>query len=284
MSTAQRIFHGAFGRIALLHMDAPLVSHAHSECHVLLKAGGANASFGVKGQRQPLTDNTAVLVNAWEPHGYNHEAADDATLILALYIEPAWLTRMKRSLSLSARPDFFSQPCVELTPQMRSISDALIAEMMALGTVPRERVEELLFSLLIHVFERFSEWRHLTRVTTPGATWIQDARIRRARDYIINHLDEEIHVDTLARECGLSRAQFFNLFRRSTGVTPHMLISTERMRRACEWLASRRTGTLGELSHNLGFSEQGHFTRFFRNHLGAAPSQYQRVVDRYGRI
>ncbi|MDN3516528.1 AraC family transcriptional regulator [Aquisalimonas lutea] len=281
MSTAQRIFHGAFGRIALLQMDTALVPHAHSECHVLLKAGGADSSFAVKGHRQPLTDRTAVLVNAWEPHGYNHEVPEQPTLILALYIEPAWLAQMKRSLSLSARPDFFSQPCVELAPQMRSISDALITEMMSLGTVPRERVEELLFSLLIHVFERFSEWRHLTRVTTPAVAWAQDARIRRAREFIVNNIDQEIRLDALARECGLSRAQFFHLFRRSTGVTPHMLISTERMRRACEWLASGRTGTLGQLSESLGFSEHGHFTRFFRNHLGAAPSQYQRVVDRY---
>ena len=280
MSTAQRIFHGAFGRIALLHMDAALVPHAHSECHVLLKAAGADSSFNVKGQRQPLTNRTAVLVNAWEPHGYNHEAEAEATLILALYIEPSWLAQMKRSLSLSARPDFFQRPCVELTPHMRSVSEAMVADMMSPGLVPRERVEELLFELLIGLFERFSEWRHLTRMYGPAETWMQDARIRHAREWIICNLDQELYADELARECGLSRAQFFALFRRCTGVTPQMFINTERMRRACEWLAEGRHGTLGQLSQSIGFSDQAHFTRFFRNHLGAAPSQYQRVLDR----
>ena len=28
-------------------------------------------------------------------------------------------------------------------------------------------------------------------------------------------------------------------------------------------------------------SEQGHFTRFFQQHIGAAPSQYRRVIDSY---
>jgi len=194
MSTAQRIFHGAFGRIALLHMDAALVPHAHSECHVLLKAAGADSSFNVKGQRQPLTNRTAVLVNAWEPHGYNHEAEAEATLILALYIEPSWLAQMKRSLSLSARPDFFQRPCVELTPHMRSVSEAMVADMMSPGLVPRERVEELLFELLIGLFERFSEWRHLTRMYGPAETWMQDARIRHAREWIICHLDQELYI------------------------------------------------------------------------------------------
>ncbi|MGC1665171.1 MAG: AraC family transcriptional regulator, partial [Bradyrhizobium sp.] len=37
MSTALRIAHGAFGRVALLDMDESLVRHAHPHCHVLLK-------------------------------------------------------------------------------------------------------------------------------------------------------------------------------------------------------------------------------------------------------
>jgi len=36
MSTALRIAHGTFGRVALLDMDGSLVRHAHPHCHVLL--------------------------------------------------------------------------------------------------------------------------------------------------------------------------------------------------------------------------------------------------------
>ncbi|MDX1817975.1 MAG: helix-turn-helix domain-containing protein, partial [Marinobacter sp.] len=39
--------------------------------------------------------------------------------------------------------------------------------------------------------------------------------------------------------------------------------------------------TLGNLSDSLGFSSQGHFTRFFRRHIGASPSQYHRTIDVY---
>ena len=45
MSSALRILHGAFGRVALLGMDESLVPHAHSECHVLLKASGGDTFF-----------------------------------------------------------------------------------------------------------------------------------------------------------------------------------------------------------------------------------------------
>lgn len=282
MSNAQRVFHGDFGRVALLDMDEPLVPHAHSECHVLLKAMGADTYFSVRGQQQPLTDRTAVLVNAWEPHYYDHRPEAPRTLILALYIEPTWLAELQRSLALSGRPDFFSRRCVDLTPQMRAIADTLIAQMMELGPAPQDRVESLLSELLVGICESFSEWRHLSRMRVSAPTAYYDVRIRRANEYLMTHYAEEVRMDELAAECGLSRAHFFALFKKGTGMTPHMVLNMIRMKKACEWLATSRTGTLGNLSDSLGFSEQGHFTRFFRNHLGAAPSQYQRVVDRYG--
>ena len=97
MSSAIKLFQGRFGRVALLDMTAPLVEHAHHHCHVLLKAGGSDSAFLIRGERQPLTDSTAVLVNAWEPHAYQHDLPPGQdTLILALYIEPSWLAEIQQ--------------------------------------------------------------------------------------------------------------------------------------------------------------------------------------------
>jgi len=61
MSTALRIAHGAFGRVALLDMDRSLVRHAHHHCHVLLKVEGTDTQFLVGDRVTPLTDTAAVL-------------------------------------------------------------------------------------------------------------------------------------------------------------------------------------------------------------------------------
>ena len=73
MSTALRIAHGAFGRVALLDMDCSLVRHAHPHCHVLLKVEGGDTQFSVGDSICPLTDTTAVLVDGWQPHAYVHD-------------------------------------------------------------------------------------------------------------------------------------------------------------------------------------------------------------------
>ena len=281
MSTAQRVLHGDFGRIALLDMDKPLVRHVHSECHLLLKALGADTCFSVREVAHELSDTTAILINAGEPHYYAHKPDSAPTLILALYIEPRWLAERHESLRTSAHPAFFPDPCVTLTTDMRRVCDALIAEMLVGDSLPREQVENLLFDLLILIFERHSEWHHLRRHLSNTRASPVDARIRHANDYMLAHIGDDIDMGELAREVGLSRAHFFALYRQHTLITPQMFLNMQKMRRACTWLATHHNGSIGNLSEWLGFSEQGHFTRFFRKHLGAAPGQYRRVLDSY---
>src|SRR6201997_2999158 len=118
MSTALRIAHGAFGRVALLDMDRSLVRHAHPHCHVLLKVEGADTRFAVGNGIAPLTGRTAVLVNSWEPHAYVHDASRPKTVILALYIEPEWLKTFRHGWGASAVPGFFEKPCGEISPRI----------------------------------------------------------------------------------------------------------------------------------------------------------------------
>jgi len=101
MSDALRIAHGAFGRVALLDMDRSLVRHAHPHCHVLLKVDGDDTQFLVGDDVAPLTDDLAVLVNAWEPHAYIHDPRRKNALILALYIEPDWLRSFRPNWAAS---------------------------------------------------------------------------------------------------------------------------------------------------------------------------------------
>ncbi len=118
MSTALRIAHGAFGRVALLDMDRSLVRHAHPHCHVLIKAEGADTQFAVGDSLVPLTGEQAVLVNAWEPHAYVHDQKRPRTIILALYIEPAWLKTFRPNWAASGAPDFFDKPAGEISPRI----------------------------------------------------------------------------------------------------------------------------------------------------------------------
>lgn len=279
MSSAIKLFQGRFGRVALLDMDAPLVGHAHHHCHILFKAGGADSAFAVRGEQAPLTDDSAVLVNAWEYHAYVHQAPPDAhSLILALYIEPGWLAALQRSLILSGHPRFFPQPCVRLAASTRKIVDEFVQELWWCVEVPAARLEERLFKLVIEVVESYSGWGELTGRLTGKPPMAMDHRIRKAIALMRRDVERELDVDGLAAATGLSRAHFFALFQRDTRVTPHVYANVLRFEEAVTRLALTEH-SIGDVAHDLGFSEPSHFSRFFRAHLGITPSDYRRKVD-----
>jgi len=279
VSDAIKIFQGRFGRVALLNMDGPLVGHAHHHCHILIKTGGADSAFRVRGERAPLTDDSVVLVNAWEYHAYEHEAPpDERTLILALYIEPAWLADIQRSLALSGHPRFFPQRCVQITPAARKMAEEFVLELWWADEVSPGRLESLLFNLIMTVIDCYSGWRDLSSLLRSKPPVSMDARIRQAILLMKNDLARDLDIDGVAAAVGLSRAHFFALFQHDTQVTPLVYVNVLRFEAAVQ-LLSHTDSPVSGVANTLGFSAPGHFARFFRQHLGITPTEYRRAVN-----
>jgi AraC family transcriptional regulator len=281
MSTAVRVLQGKFGRVCLLDMDRPLVTHGHSQCHVLIKVSGEDTFFNVRDKSYPLTDQTAVLVNSWEPHAYTHHDPDaPRTIILALYIEPMWLGEIEKAFISSGQPGFFPQACVEITKPIRNLSSQLAMQMLYGHQLSPRQLETHLSDLMIAVIDAFSEWRAIHDWRGSDLPRRPDPRIRRALAYMHANLGADLDINKLAAEACLSRAHFFKLFQQNTNLTPNLYVNVLRMEAAIEGITQSRE-PLVALSNRLGFSAQSHFTRFFRQHLGAVPSQYRQVVDIY---
>jgi AraC family transcriptional regulator len=274
VSKAVRIFQGTFGRVALLDMTEPLVVHAHSQCHVLLKAGGADTFFRVRDVDHPLRDDTAVLVNTWEPHCYAHRPGAPRSLILALYIEPFWLAAIDGAFRRSIHPRFFPAACADLTPEVRRLAERLTEEMLFDGELDERALESLMCAVILH----FSGLRATSAGELEPDRVFTDFRVRKAIAHMRAHPAEPVDADALARIAGLSRPHFFELFRRCTRLTPGVYANVLRMESAIRAL-SQSGAPMVEISDELSFSAQSHFTRFFRHHLGISPTEYRRVVS-----
>lgn len=276
MTTAVKIYQGPFGRVALLECDKPLVTHAHPHCHVLIKISGSDTRFAVRERNYPLADDTAILVNAWEPHGYPHPDPQAPTaLILALYVEPAWLACIEHSFTFSAYPGFFPRPCVPVSAHLRRLADQLAGEMLCPGGVAA--LEGRLADLMVAVIDPFSQWRSMSTVLRANRG--RDRRIKKAVAYLKANLDRQLDMGDVAAQAGLSRAHFFELFRRDTDLSPETYANALRMETAIGRLAFGER-TVAGLAGDLGFSAPAHFTRFFRRHLGVAPSEYRSKVEK----
>lgn len=277
MSSALRIAIGTFGRVALLDMDRPLVKHAHAQCHVLLKVEGADTEFDVGGRRVALTDESAVLINAWEHHSYVHRAGQPPTIILALYIEPNWLGAFRSNWQASAGPGFFPHPGGAITPQIRrQVGETAEAMVQAPGDAASH--ERLIGRLMVSIIERLALWREAQPSLRARATAMRapDRRIARALGLMRADPARIPSMDWLARESGVSRAHFFRLFEAETGISPRVYLNTQRVERAVQAVAND-TRSFTDISDDLGFSVPAHFSRFFHDHAGSSPSIFRDV-------
>jgi AraC-like DNA-binding protein len=104
---------------------------------------------------------------------------------------------------------------------------------------------------------------------------LPEASLRRVVEHLQAHLDQRLSVTALAAVAHLSPYHFSRLFKHSTGLSPHQYLVRQRITRAKELLADP-TRRVADVSYELGFPHQSHFTTVFGKVVGTTPSAYQR--------
>lgn len=99
--------------------------------------------------------------------------------------------------------------------------------------------------------------------------------LERLRDFIEASLDQDLSLDTLAEEAGLSVHMLPPAFRRHFGATPHQYVLARRMARARELLVSTET-SICEIALETGFSSQSHLASAFKHHTGVTPNAFRK--------
>jgi len=100
-------------------------------------------------------------------------------------------------------------------------------------------------------------------------------QLRRATEYITEHLSEAVGLKDLAALTGLSQSHFGRAFKASTGFSPHRWQLNARIAMAQQLLLSRSLPH-AQIALVTGFAEQSHFSRVFRRIVGISPSAWQR--------
>ena len=84
----------------------------------------------------------------------------------------------------------------------------------------------------------------------------------------------EITVEDIANNCGLNRNYFGKIFREEFGTTPQRFLINYRMVKACELLLHTEK-TISEISVMVGYPNQLHFSRAFKNEYGLSPRSWR---------
>ncbi|SOC84422.1 AraC-type DNA-binding protein [Ensifer adhaerens] len=260
---------GAFGRVAQVELEHCLVRHAHPYCHMLFKVGGADSAFIVDDTHVPLTDDCAVLVDAWRPHEFVFRPGQPPTQIIALYIDSDWLATLSADLGEFNPLDFFKTSAGRVSRETHRI---LMDVLHCLnGISPSSTDMEFLLSRLVLSTIVNGAGSSLQRQPRPQFV---DWRIRRAVKYMQQNDGEFDLIDDIVADIGMSRANFFRQFKACTGMSPGLFQNVVRLEHAIR-LTVVSEESLSTAASRLGFSDIAHFSRFFRNHTAVSPRLYR---------
>ena len=103
---------------------------------------------------------------------------------------------------------------------------------------------------------------------------LSPAKLRKIKELVQEKIEEDLSLEEMARAVGLSAAHFSQVFRNTTGQTPHQCLLWYRVQQAKEMLRSAEMRVL-DVAIACGFKTQQHFARVFRQICGASPKEYR---------
>ena len=240
--------------------------HSHSTLSIGAVDSGESV-FSRNGQRQKLVRGDVVLIPAGEVHSCN-PVDDGRWSYQMLYLDPAWIGGVVGEMG---------------------VFDAMVLNRLPSDVAPRRvherltQLNECLFSsatdedkeaaLLVFVGDLFAEGRLRRKVRTGE---LDSARLRAVQALIAERCAESLSLDKLAREAGMSRYHFVRAFSRAIGMTPHAWQLDRRIERARALLEQGMS--LADAALQLGFADQSHFQRAFKQRVAATPGEYRQVA------
>ena len=135
--------------------------------------------------------------------------------------------------------------------------------------------------------ERRPLWQALKRIGIQGER-CQHARskdrrgglapwqLRRATEYMTEHLAGPVLIRDLAGQTGLSTSRFSRAFKLSMGISPHRWRMNMRVLEAQALLRDGKRSQ-ADIALATGFAEQSHFSRVFKEVVGEPPGVWQRA-------
>jgi AraC family transcriptional regulator len=155
--------------------------------------------------------------------------------------------------------------------RLRALVAAVNAERVAGFPSGRLFLDSVELALAVALVYKYSSGRPSTRIYRGGLT---PARLRKVVELVHAEMERDLSLDQMADATGLSVTHFSEMFRQSTGQSPHQFVLHRRVERAKELLRAAEMRVL-DVAVACGFKSQQHFARVFRSVCGASPTQYR---------
>lgn len=243
------------------HSFAP---HSHDELMISVIHDGVKA-FRLGRSKESAPAGSLLVVNPGEMHTGEREHGP-ALIYTALYVPECALATMRPDLR--SRESIVGQSVINDGDLWQCVA---AVHRLAMREGDTAAAEEALICGVSLLFERYGT-RHLAEATAdcPKA-------VNRAVAFLQAHAGDQISLEDASKASGVGPHHLIRLFQRHFGLTPYAYLTQIRIAK------SRRLLKLGEpvaqVALDVGFADQAHFTKRFKQLTGTTPAMYARSMQ-----
>lgn len=210
-----------------------------------------------------ITAGDVLLFNPCAPH--NCEPMDNDLLDLrCLNIKPEIMLQAMLELTGSSELPLFTSPVLRGDER----TAALLRELHQMIMQEQEDLakEEALYFLLEQlVAAGISKMSAATKAPP----------VQKVTAYLLEHYTDKVTLEELADVAAMNKYSLLRLFTKTEGITPYRYLETIRIGKAKELLGQGLEPA--EVALMTGFTDQSHFSKFFKEVIGLTPGQYRTI-------
>ena len=241
-------------------------NHFH-EYYVIGFIEGGKRHLWCKGKEYDTSAGDLILFNPRDNH-YCAPVNGELLDYRAVNIKPEVMSRAVKEITGEAYMPYFTETVVYKSDIEQSVQDLYLA---VLNDAPLLEKEENLFFLLDQILREYASDFESADVLRPNR------QIQSLCQYMEEHFAENVTLDELLSMTDFGKSYLLRSFTRQTGVSPYRYLQTIRLDKAKRFLEEGIAPI--DAAGMAGFSDQSHFTHFFKEFIGLTPKQYQRIFQ-----
>ncbi len=254
--------------LSLMHADFTTheyPQHTHDALVIAITEQGGSVVKS-RGELQDATPSTLFVFNPEEPHG-GWMGRSERWRYRSLYLTRQALDRLASELGLAEAPYFIRNTFPD---------PGLIASFLTMHQAleqGRDVFEER--ELLVGGFGRLFARHGSGRIRIVGAPRDREI-VKRVRERMMAEYASGLRLEDLAATVGLTSFQLIDLFKHTTGLTPHAYLTQIRLGMACRQL--RHASAPADVATSVGFYDQSALNKHFKRCYGITPLQFARAA------
>lgn len=244
---------------------------------VIIQLGSAvavAARIGNHTFEKVLSPGEIVIVPARMPLNWRQQngVANDT---LHLYLHPNFLRTTAEEIGVDDSQISIAPQFGVTDEHIHHIAMSLQCELQDASVNGRAYGDSLAKVLAMQLVRRYSYLKDL-HISRGG---MAPRKLRKAIEFINENLDQEqtVGLAAVAETVQMSYFHFSRVFKQSTGVSPNVYMTQQRIERAKK-LLSETDLPIADIALRTGFASQSHFTTTFRKLVWTTPKAFRQMI------